>query len=43
MAELEDEDRMLSEFLHAIGPWHKYIIIGGGFALIIYKLYLVNL
>jgi len=37
---LENEDKMISIFLKAIGPWRKHIVIGGGFAPIIYKLYL---
>lgn len=36
------EDKILSEFLNSIGPWHKYVVIGGGFALFIYKLYLAD-
>ena len=34
------EDKIISEFLNSIGPWGEFIIIGGGFALFIYKLYL---
>ena len=37
---LEKEDKMISIFLSSIGPWKKHVIIGGGFAPIIYKLYL---
>ena len=37
---LENEDKMISTFLKSIGPWKKHVIIGGGFAPIIYKLYL---
>jgi hypothetical protein len=33
------EDRIISEFLESIGPWNECVIIGGGFALFIYKLY----
>jgi hypothetical protein len=40
MADLEKEDRVICEFLRSIGPWNNYITIGGGYALIIYKLYL---
>ncbi len=36
------EDKIISEFLHSIGPWHEFIVIGGGFALFIYKLYLAD-
>lgn len=32
------EDSIISEFLASIGPWSKYIIIGGGYAPIIYEL-----
>ncbi len=38
----EKEDLVISEFLRAIGAWRKYIVIGGGYALIIYRLYQVN-
>ena len=34
------EDKIISDFLHSIGPWRDYVVIGGGFALFIYKLYL---
>lgn len=34
------EDRIITEFLNAIGPWREHIVIVGGFALFIYKLYL---
>lgn len=34
------EDSIITEFLVSIGPWSKFIIIGGGYAPIIYKLYL---
>lgn len=33
------EDKVISEFLHALGPWRNLIVIGGGYALIIYRLY----
>jgi len=36
------EDKIISEFLSAIGPWREFIVIGGGFALFIYKLYLAD-
>lgn len=36
------EDRIISEFLNSIGPWKEFIVIGGGFALFIYKLYLAD-
>lgn len=36
------EDQIISEFLQSIGEWSKYVIIGGGYALIIYKLYLAD-
>lgn len=34
------EDKIISEFLKSIGPWRDFVVIGGGFALFIYKLYL---
>jgi hypothetical protein len=34
---LEKENEVISEFLRAIGPWRNYVMIGGGYALIIYK------
>jgi len=36
------EDKIISEFLKSLGPWRDFIIIGGGFALFIYKLYLAD-
>ena len=36
------EDKIISEFLESIGPWRDLIVIGGGFALFIYKLYLAD-
>jgi hypothetical protein len=36
------EDKILSEFLSSIGPWRECVVIGGGFALFIYKLYLTD-
>lgn len=36
------EDQIISEFLHSIGPWREFVVIGGGFALFIYKLYLAD-
>ena len=40
--ELEKEDFVISEFLRSIGPWRDHIVIGGGYALIIYKLYFAS-
>lgn len=37
----KQEDLVISEFLQSMGPWREVIVIGGGYALIIYKLYLV--
>ena len=37
---LTKEDSIISAFLKSLGPWKNQIIIGGGYALIIYKLYL---
>lgn len=34
------EDIIISEFLKSIGPWREFVIIGEGFALFVYKLYL---
>jgi len=36
------EDKIISEFLKSLGPWRKFVVIGGGFALFIYKLYLAD-
>ncbi len=36
------EDKIISEFLNSIGPWRECIVIGGGFALFIYKLHLAD-
>ncbi|MBF8262486.1 MAG: hypothetical protein HW387_151 [Parachlamydiales bacterium] len=36
------EDKIISEFLNSIGLWREFVIIGGGFALFIYKLYLAD-
>jgi hypothetical protein len=38
----EKEDKIIGEFLQSIGPWRKYIVISGGYALFIYKLYLAD-
>lgn len=34
------EDTIITEFLESLGPWKDFIVIGGGFALFVYKLYL---
>lgn len=39
---MQQEDRIISEFLKSLGPWHDHVAIGGGFALFIYKLYLAD-
>ena len=39
---LEQEDKIISEFLNSIGPWREFVVVGGGFALFIYKLYLAD-
>lgn len=36
------EDKIISEFLKSLGPWQDFVVIGGGFALFIYKLYLAD-
>ncbi len=33
------EEKMISEFINTLGPWSRYVIVGGGFALFIYKMY----
>ncbi|CDZ81913.1 hypothetical protein BN1013_02449 [Candidatus Rubidus massiliensis] len=38
----KQEDLVISEFLQSMGPWKEVIVIGGGYALIIYKLYLAD-
>lgn len=39
---MKKEDKVISKFLQSLGPWSSHIVIGGGYALIIYKLYLAN-
>jgi hypothetical protein len=36
------EDKIISGFLKSLGPWAQHVIIGGGYAPIIYKLYLAH-
>ena len=36
------EDKIILEFLKSLGPWRDFVVIGGGFALFIYKLYLAD-
>src|SRR5262249_12014364 len=36
------EDRVISEVLKSFGPWKDHVVVGGGYALIIYKLYLAD-
>jgi hypothetical protein len=36
------EDKIISEFLKSLGPWKEFVVIGGGFSLFIYKLYLAD-
>lgn len=38
--EAKHEDLVISKFLQSIGPWKEVVVIGGGYAPIIYKLYL---
>lgn len=33
------EEKVISTFLKSLGPWKAYIVIGGGYAPIIYTLY----
>lgn len=35
----DQEDKILSEYLRSIGPWSKHIVISGGYALLIYRMY----
>ncbi len=42
MDHLEKEEEIISDFLKSVGPWSKHVIIGGGYALIIFKLYFAN-
>jgi len=42
MMKLETEDKIISEFLQSIGSWSDYVVITGGYALFIYKLYLAD-
>ncbi len=39
---IEHEDKIITEFLQSIGSWRNYIVISGGYALFIYKLYLTD-
>jgi hypothetical protein len=36
------EDRIVAEVLAALGPWANEVVIGGGFAPIIYRLYIAS-
>jgi hypothetical protein len=36
------EDKIISEFLQSLGPWREFVVVGGGFSLFIYKLYLAD-
>jgi hypothetical protein len=38
----DKEDSVISDFLKSIGPWYNHVVIGGGYALIIYKIYLAD-
>lgn len=40
--ELEREHQVISDFLKSLGPWRDHVVIGGGYALFIYKLYLAD-
>lgn len=39
-ADINNEDRILSDFLRSLGPWREHLIVGGGYALIIFKFFL---
>ena len=34
------EDRVITTFLQSLGPWSRRVVIGGGYAPIVYKMYL---
>lgn len=36
---LEKEEKVISDFIKSIGPWGEHVVIGGGYALMVYKLY----
>lgn len=36
------EDKIISDFLRSVGLWKEHVVIGGGFAPVIYQLYLVG-
>ncbi len=36
------EDKIISEFFTIAGTWREFVIVGGGFALFIYKCYLAD-
>jgi len=40
--DFKKEDRIISDFLNSIGPWKEHVVLGGGYALIVYKMYLVD-
>ena len=43
MVELfQQEEEVISDFLRSLGPWTNHVVIGGGYALIIYNLYMSN-
>lgn len=42
MLKLETEEKIITEFLQSIGSWSDYVVITGGYALFIYKLYLAD-
>ena len=37
--DFEKEDKIVSDFLKSLGPWYSSIVITGGYAPIIYKIY----
>ena len=40
--DLKREDSIISGFLKSIGPWTQHVVVGGGYAPIIYRLYLAH-
>ncbi|HEX4839695.1 MAG TPA: GSU2403 family nucleotidyltransferase fold protein [Rhabdochlamydiaceae bacterium] len=39
---IEHEDQIITDFLKSVGVWRDHIVISGGYALFIYKLYLAD-
>ena len=39
---MEKEEKVISEFLKSIGSWRDHLVISGGYALMVYRLYLTD-